>query len=122
MGGGHEGVPWHRRSVARPPLLPTNYSTPIDSPTSTTHWMHTWHGFSFPLPIRATMVWDDGAPAVGPSFPRVLDNTRLIGVPQAGPTKKFPGCHPSKHPMSSPKIRLGYFQRSCPCPAGQQEA
>jgi hypothetical protein len=82
MGGGHEGAPWHRRSVARPPRLPTHHSTPIDAPTATTHRMPNWHSFSLPRPLRATMVWDNGAPAVGTSCPRVLDNTRLIGVPQ----------------------------------------
>jgi hypothetical protein len=32
------------------------------------------------------MVWAAGAPAVGTQFPRVIDNARLVGVPQAGRT------------------------------------
>jgi hypothetical protein len=48
------------------------------------------------------MVWDNGAPAVGTSFPRVIDNARLIGVPQAGRTDSLSGYQPYKHDVLDP--------------------
>jgi hypothetical protein len=68
---------------------------------ATADGMHDWHDGSLCISSNG----DDGeggeALAVDRLFPRVIDNARLVGVPQAGRTDSFPGGHPYKHATSS---------------------
>jgi hypothetical protein len=48
MGGGRATDGLCHGPPLWPPQLSTHHSTPIDSPTATTHRMHNWHGFSRP--------------------------------------------------------------------------
>jgi hypothetical protein len=84
-------------------------SDALDARQSRTYRMHHVHGLSLPPPLRTTIAGDDGAPAMGTQFPRMVDKARLGGVAQAERTDELPGCHPYKRMTPS---------THCPLPPG----
>jgi hypothetical protein len=66
-----------------------------------THRRHHGHVCSLPPPSGRRWPGTMGLRRWVPC-PRVIDNARLVGVPQAGRTDELPGCHPDTRDVLDP--------------------